>query len=130
MRTYLGLAATALLAACMNSAPITTQSWRVEWIHERPLMDRSYLSLSFDQQQARGMAGCNNWFANYQLTADQIRFQAPASTRKSCAPALMEQETRFLQALSEVERYRINPQGQLELLNAQGKAIILSPERP
>ncbi|WP_374441929.1 META domain-containing protein [Pseudomonas panipatensis] len=126
----LGLGAL-LLAGCANHAaqPESGQTYRVEWIGERPLMDRSYLTLTLDGQgRAYGSAGCNHWFASYQLDGDKLSFGHAGSTMKACAPALMEQEQRFLKALGDVQRWEITDQGQLRLWPATGRSIRLWPE--
>lgn len=102
----------------------------VEWLGERPLIDRSHLSLQLDtaQQRAHGFAGCNNWFGDYEWQNGHLRISRLATTRKLCAPALMEQEQRYLAALAAVERWEIAATGQLLLWPAQGTPIRLWPE--
>ena len=121
----------ATLAGCASDAPQleTERSYRVEWIGERPLIDRSHLTITFAADgRAHGTAGCNHWFAGYNLKDDAIRFETPGSTRKLCAPALMEQERRFLEALGQVQRWDFNVIGQLQLWPASGKPIRLWAE--
>lgn len=127
--------ATGLLAAgllgCAATAPQleTEHSYKVEWIGERPLIDRSHLTITFgDDGRAYGNAGCNHWFAGYQLDGDTLSFSAAGSTRKMCAEALMEQEARFLESLGQVQRWDFNDIGQLQLWPDAGKPIRLWPE--
>ena len=70
----------------------------------------------------------NHWFASYTLEGDKLSFSAPGSTRKMCAPALMEQEARFLASLSTVERWDFSATEQLRLWPAEGKPLRLWPE--
>ncbi len=127
--------AIAALSAC-SSVPDThlqpLQSYQVEWIGERPLIDRSMLTLTLgDNNQASGLAGCNNWMAEYQLSGDRLSLDNIATTRKLCAPALMEQEQRFLAALATVQRWEFAEHQQLLLWPEQGAAIKLwSIEQP
>ncbi len=127
--------AIAVLSAC-SSVPSTQlqplQSYQVEWIGERPLIDRSMLTLTLgDNNQASGLAGCNNWMAEYQLSGDRLSLDNIATTRKLCAPALMEQEQRFLAALATVQRWEFAEHQQLLLWPEQGAAIKLwSIEQP
>ncbi len=105
------------------------QQYIVEWIGERPLIDRSHLSMQLnDAHKAGGFAGCNNWFASYRQQQDRLEFANIATTRKICAPALMEQEQRYLEALSQVQRWDFSDQGQLRLWPARGAAIRLWPD--
>jgi heat shock protein HslJ len=119
------------LAGCATSTPQleTEHSYQVEWIGERPLIDRSHLTITLgDDGRAYGSAGCNHWFASYTLNGDTLSFSAAGSTRKMCAPALMEQEARFLESLSKVQRWDFSATEQLQLWPAQGKPLRLWPE--
>ena len=121
----------AALAGCASDAPQleTERSYRVEWIGERPLIDRSHLTITLGEDgRAYGSAGCNHWFASYRRDGDALRFEQPGATRKLCAPALMEQEQRFLEALGQVQRWDVSGIGQLRLWPAEGKPIRLWPE--
>jgi heat shock protein HslJ len=119
-----------LLTGCSLTKLHTGQEYIVEWIGERPLIDRSHLTLQLDaeQQRVHGFAGCNQWFGNYRLDGERLSISHIASTRKACAPALMEQENRYLQALPKVERWDFSEHGQLQLWPAEGAAIRLWPK--
>jgi heat shock protein HslJ len=125
----------ALFAATLSgcaSDPVQLENdttYRVEWIGERPLIDRSHLTITLGEDgRAYGSAGCNHWFASYRRDGDALRFEQPGATRKLCAPALMEQEQRFLEALGQVQRWDVSGIGQLRLWPAKGKPIRLWPE--
>jgi len=126
----LGLLAVSLLGCAAD--PVTLEqerSYQAEWIGELPLLERSHLTLTFGEDgRAYGSAGCNHWFAPYQLDNAQLSFGAIGSTRRLCAPALMEQEARFLKALEAVKRWDVSPTEQLRLWPAAGKPIRLSAE--
>jgi heat shock protein HslJ len=96
------------------------RSYILEWIGERPLMDYSHLTVTLgDDGRAYGNGGCNHWFAPYTLEGDKLSFGPIGKTRKLCAPALMEQEQRFLQALQGVERWDISPIEQMRFWPAK-----------
>lgn len=119
------------LAGCVTSAPQleTEHTYQVEWIGERPLIDRSHLTITLaDDGRAYGNAGCNHWFASYTLVGNMLSFSAAGSTRKMCAPALMEQEARYLASLSQVQRWDFSANKQLRLWPAAGKPLRLWPE--
>lgn len=119
------------LSACIHQPNTQMQSghsYQVEWIGERPLIDSSMLTLNLlDQTRAAGLAGCNNWWAEYQLQGNQFSLKNIATTRKLCAPALMEQEQRFLAALTTLQRWEFAEHQQLLLWPAQGAPIKLWP---
>ena len=104
-------------------------SYVVEWIGERPLMDYAHLTVTLGADgRAYGNGGCNHWFAPYTLDGQRLTFGGVGSTRKACAPALMEQEHRFFEALQTVERWDISPIEQVRFWPAEGKPLRLWPE--
>ena len=121
----------AALSGCA-AAPVQLENdriYRVEWIGERPLIDRSHLTITLGADgRAYGSTGCNHWFASYSRNAERLSFGPIGATRKLCAPALMEQEQRFLDTLGTVERWDLSGIDQLRLWPAQGKPIRLWPE--
>nr|WP_096335660.1 META domain-containing protein [Pseudomonas alkylphenolica] len=124
------LTGTALLGCAAEPMKLEQErSYLLEWIGERPLMDYSHLTLTLAEDgRAYGNAGCNHWFAPYQLDGDKLSFGKVGSTRKLCAPALMEQEKRFLQALETVQRWDISPIDQVRFWPAEGKPLRFWPE--
>lgn len=100
-----------------------------EWIGDEPVVGRNPVSLTFSQDRAYGNAGCNHWFASYQLDGQQIRFSQIGSTRKMCAEHLMKQEQHFLQLLSQIERWDISNIDQLRFWPAEGAPIRVWPEQ-
>ncbi|WP_137885168.1 META domain-containing protein [Pseudomonas sp. 2FE] len=127
----LSLLATSLLGCASDPLVLEQDStYQVEWIGERPLIDNSHLTLTLGADgRAYGSAGCNHWFASYAMQGERLSFGQAGSTRKMCAPALMEQEARFLEALGKVQRWDVSPIDQLRLWPAQGKPIRVWPEK-
>ncbi|SEJ04908.1 META domain-containing protein [Pseudomonas sp. NFR16] len=127
----LTLLATALLTGCATDTDALKRDhgYVLEWIGERPLIDNSHLTMTLGKDgRAYGNAGCNHWFASYQLDGDVIHFGPVGSTRKMCAPALMEQEHRFLEAIGKVEHWDVSEVEQLQLWPAQGLPLRFWPE--
>lgn len=132
MQHHLSLALVAVSLLGCAAEPVQLErerTYQVEWIGERPLIDNSHLTLTLDAEgRAYGSAGCNHWFGPYQLQDQQLSFGQLGSTRKLCPPALMEQEARFFEALSKVQRWDFSPLDQLRLWPAEGKPLRLWPE--
>nr|WP_314876247.1 META domain-containing protein [uncultured Pseudomonas sp.] len=132
MKTLLSallIAGSLLGCASQPSALRQDQSYVLEWIGERPLMDYSNLTLTLGEDgRAYGNAGCNHWFAPYTLKGDALSFGKVGKTRKLCAPALMEQEQRFLQALETVQRWDVSAIEQIRFWPAEGKPLRFWPE--
>lgn len=131
LTTLLMLGASLGLAGCASDKLKLepNQTYVVEWIGARPLIDNSYLTITLDEDgRAFGTAGCNHWFASYTLKDEQISFGQTGSTRMMCAPALMEQEQAFLEALGKVQRWDLSATEQLQLWPAEGKPLRMWPE--
>lgn len=125
-----GMATAGLLGCAAQPMKLQQErSYVLEWIGERPLIDNSHLTLTLGEDgRAYGNGGCNHWFAPYTLDGNQLSFGKVGSTRKLCAPALMEQERRFLQALETVQRWDISPIEQVRFWPATGKPLRWWPE--
>jgi heat shock protein HslJ len=123
--------AAALLAGCATETDALKRDhgYVLEWIGERPLIDNSHLTMTLGNDgRAYGNAGCNHWFASYRLEGDSLSFGPVGSTRKLCAPALMEQEHRFLDAMGQVQRWDVSEVEQLQLWPARGLPLRFWPE--
>jgi len=100
--------------------------WQVEWLGERPLVDRSRLTLTLDPSgRAYGSGGCNRWFGQHELGTSELSIEPRGATRMACAPALMEQEQRYLNLLETVVRWDRGPNGELQLWPREGEPIKL-----
>jgi heat shock protein HslJ len=110
MRHLIVLVAGALMQVACASGPAPVPLRGTTWV----LADAGggagaqapYLTLDPVQQQLIGQAQCNRLMGHFTLAADQIGFAQVASTRRACIPD-DGSEQRFLQALAEVKRYRI-----------------------
>jgi heat shock protein HslJ len=78
-----------------------------------------------EEGDLRGGAGCNTYRARYTTDGGAIEISPPAVTRKFCAEpeGVMEQESRYLQALESAERFRVDG-GVLSLSSADGTPVV------
>ncbi len=86
-------------------------TWQVEYIADKPVIDRSPAQLTFSaQNKISGSASCNNIVSSYIIdnTKNAVSFTPAAMTRKMCPEALMEQELRFANSLPKVSYYKVN----------------------
>jgi copper homeostasis protein (lipoprotein) len=83
-------------------------------------MKEAHLILSEPAAQARGNAGCNNFFGRYQLEDNTLSFGALGSTMMACAEG-MDTERAFLDALGRTTRYVI--QGETLQLYAEDQLL-------
>ncbi|WP_256930728.1 META domain-containing protein [Pseudomonas sp. ABC1] len=130
--TLLGLA----VAGCTRESaspsqapqpPQTHLTYIAEWVGEDAVIGRNPVSLTLADDRAYGNAGCNHWFANYQLEGESIRFTDIGSTRKLCLDEIMQQERHFLDLLGKVERWDISNIDQLRFWPAEGKPLRFWP---
>jgi len=132
MRNILLTGLAALFVSGCTVEPLKPQydvTYITEWIGDEPVVGRNPVSLTFSEDRAYGNAGCNHWFASYQLDGQQIRFSQIGSTRKMCAEHLMKQEQHFLHLLSQIERWDVSNIDQLRFWPAEGAPIRVWPEQ-
>lgn len=120
-----------ILSGC-GGAPLsllTDRIWRIEKIGGTALVGSARLSMGFDTAgRLTGAGGCNRWFAGFELTGEGLRIGPVGSTKMACAPALMEQEHRFFEALSKVMGFDLKDDGSLILLGPDGALLSARPE--
>ena len=103
--------------------------WQVESIQQGGTIDYSYVTMSIDDGQISGSTGCNRYTGAVTLDAVNEGLSAftvdnIALTRKMCAPALMKQEQKFVEALNETQLYSIDSGTWLVLLNGDKSETI------
>ncbi len=112
-----------------NSPPELIGAWTVEYIGDRPVIDRSPAFLGFDAEgRVTGSATCNRMTGDYTQEGPALVFGTVAVTRRMCPEALMEQEQRLLAALEEVARWRVE-NGMLVLEDADGVLVARASPR-
>lgn len=131
-KRMLAAAAAVLSIAGCSVEPLKLQNdvtYIAEWIGEDAVVGRNPVSLTFSEDRAYGNAGCNHWFASYQLEGEKLRFGQIGSTRKMCADHVMKQEQHFLELLSRIERWDVSNLDQLRFWPAEGAPIRVWPEQ-
>ena len=128
-RLLLGVVAASTLLGCTTTARLQQErTYVLEWIGERPLIDDSHATLTLGADgRAYGSASCNHWFGRYIQDGQQLHIEQVGTTRKLCAPALMEQEARYLKALEQVQRWDLSSTDQLRLWSATGQPLRFWP---
>lgn len=102
-----------------------TGTWYIEYIGDRPVVDRSPARMQFTESgEINGNASCNRFFSEYTYVNDRLNIPVDiGATKMMCLPALMEQEQRLLERLpSAVKANLIN--GLLILRDARGNQVI------
>jgi putative lipoprotein len=101
--------------------------WLAEDINGGGVIDDLQTVLEFAPDgQVSGMAGCNRFGGKASIDGSALSFGDLFSTEMACAPAVMDQEAKFLDALGRVASYRLdNARGKLILLDAAGNNIMV-----
>jgi len=88
------------------------------------VLDDTEITADLVKGELTGSAGCNNYFASYELDGQALTIGPAGATRKMCgAPeGIMEQEQAYLSILESVTGYR-SQGSQLELLGTEGAAL-------
>jgi heat shock protein HslJ/membrane-bound inhibitor of C-type lysozyme len=102
------------------------ETWVVEDIDGGGIIDRSRVTIEFgDDGRVSGMASCNQYSGRYTLTGETLTFSPLAATKKGCATALMQQETRVLSILEGSHRLDWTEDGALWLRADDGRTLTL-----
>jgi heat shock protein HslJ len=99
------LAATACAPTSPESSPVsfaqlTGAKWVAEDIDGHGVIDDAQSTVQFvAPDRIAGRGGCNQYSGNVTMDGTKIQVSPLISTKMACVPALMDQESRFLQAL-------------------------------
>ncbi len=123
-----GLALTACVTTAENQSESTAllmdEEWVVEDIADRGVIDYARTTIMFGQDgRLSGDAACNRYFADYQADGTELQIEKAGVTKRACAPAVMDQESRFLNVFNAVNGYRIDDTGALVLSTPMGTTI-------
>lgn len=102
-------------------------SWLAEDIDGGGVIDNLQTVLDIAPDGAvSGTGGCNRIGGHATIEGTNIGFEKMFSTMMACAPAIMDQEGKFLKALEGVKAYRLDTErDKLILLDAAGKDVII-----
>lgn len=82
----------------------------------------------FEAGKLSGMAGCNQYSADYSLTGETLAVSAIVTTEMACDAAIMAQEQEFVNALQAASRLAI-VENQLELVHPGGTLVLRAVEQ-
>jgi heat shock protein HslJ len=99
-----------LAASCSGTEtaeePLPGTSWRATEIAGRAALGEKAATLEFRADGGvGGSTSCNRFSGNATIEGQTLTFSPLASTRMACEPPVMDQETRFLQALASVRSF-------------------------
>lgn len=99
-------------------------TWLAEDIGGGGVIDYLQTTLEInDDGTYSGFAGCNNYTGTFDLKGGEIVFGPAGATRKMCVPAVMDQETKFFEALKSGLSWKIE-ETKLVLTKADSKTAL------
>ncbi len=110
-----------------DAAPATLfdTTWIAEDINGKGVIDNAQSTFSVAADgKVSGSGGCNRFFAQAEVKDDKIKIGKAGATMMACPPALMDQERKFFAALEGAATYRIDGDGKLFLVDANGADIV------
>ncbi len=128
-----------LLAACAPQTPpadtpslpgseLDGSTWTMTSMAKTKPKPGSEITAGFMGGQLSGSTGCNNYFYAYTAEGDRITLGEGGVTEMACMTpdGVMEQESRFLTFLNQVERYHLSAD-ELQLITPGGEYLIFVP---
>ena len=127
----IGVAVALILSACSEAGTsLDGSSWSLRSYRDNTgeivnVLPRSTTTALFQAAQVTGIAGCNNYNADYRAARNKLSFGPVATTRKVCSTPLgiMQQENAFLAALDSTASYKIRLNS-LEMLDSRGNTLL------
>lgn len=111
-------------AEAAPDSPIEGSNWLVEDIYGAGVIDDAQTTLTIGNDgEVNGSSGCNRYFTKASFSADTLSFAEVGSTYLQCPPALMNQESKFFDALGKTRAYKVD-MGKLLLLDDKGHEIL------
>jgi heat shock protein HslJ len=89
-----------------GSFSLSGSEWLLEDLAGSGVIDQIQATLSFPEAgKVAGNASCNRFFGPAEISGKNIKLGPLGSTRMACPEAVMNQETKYLNALQAAERY-------------------------
>ncbi len=107
------------------SAALIGKSWRAEDINGGGVIDDARTYVHFENAtKVSGSGGANRFTATCTLDGSKVSFGELMSTKRMAAPALMNQERAFFQALAATRTFKMDENGLLHFLDKDGKELV------
>ena len=134
-RSIVAIALAATASSCAHtggasgadvSAPsMSGTTWRFYDMGQDTLADPSKTELRIDPDgKVSGSTGCNRFTGTASIVGASLTFSPLATTRMSCEPGLMRQESGILTALQSVKSFVLVGTNRLNLLDAGGQPLL------
>ena len=109
--------------APVASGALTDTDWTIAEAGGQAVPEPARATLRIAGGRAAGRAVCNRFMGPVVLDGASLRFDALATTRMACPPALIEAERRILRAFAAARSWRAEDDGAV-LLDERGGAVM------
>jgi len=121
-----------LVSACgiiAEKDPLDGTSWTLTAYQNTKPIEGTTLTAEFSDGQIRGSAGCNSYFASYEVNGDSITIGDAGWTLMACMDpeGVMEQEQIFIQSLQGAQHFTLED-GQLMIFQSDGEALTFTAQ--
>jgi len=97
-------------------------SWRLENFQGGAVLTPNQATITFPEGgMVTGNASCNRFFGTFEIRGETIKFGPLGSTKMACSEIIMSQETKYLKALHDAERFVV--EGNSLLIYSTGVAV-------
>jgi putative lipoprotein len=95
-------------------------SWKLQDLQGERVLGGVEATLSFPEVgMAAGNATCNRFIGTVRIEGESMKFGSIGSTKMACADSVMSQESKYLAALQNVERFTIQEPDHILLLESK-----------
>lgn len=140
MKKYLYTIAVCLIAfsvsACgLDSTSIQPNVEEIPWgmisLNQGNLLEGTQITLTFEENQVTGNAGCNLYSASYEASGNNITFKPIVQTEMACMEptGVMDQERTYLEILGAAQSYEVT-EGLLTIVSGNGQTLTFRPLPP
>jgi len=115
-----------------DPADLVGTEWSLVMLDDSPLDEGMTITITFEENQYRGMAGCRHFEGDYHADGGEIRFTSIAMLEDECPGAGNEyyvQEGRFTDSLTWARHWGIVG-GQLEIQTVRGGVLLFAQASP
>lgn len=116
--------------ASVSTKKLTETTWQLATLldekdQQSPPLAETPIHLTFNDQRLSGHAGCNQYFAQYQISDPQnLKLTGPiSSSLKACSSPINLQEKIYLSLLQKVTRFKLDS-NTLQLLDQNEKTLL------
>lgn len=112
----------------LPGAALEGTTWTLATMAKSRPLPGSEITAGFMNGQMSGSTGCNTYFYEYQTEGRLLLLQGGGVTEMACSQpeGVMEQESRFLDYLNQVETFQLSSDG-LQLVTDEGEFLIFVP---